>query len=33
MLENLKIVLDIGIIIADTIIIMLILKHWKKGGD
>lgn len=33
MLEIMKIVLDVGIIIADIVIIALILKRWKKGGD
>lgn len=32
-MEVLKIVLDVGIIIADCIIIYIILNHWKKGGE
>lgn len=32
-MEALRIILNIGIIIVDGIIIYLILKRWKKGGE
>lgn len=33
MLEALEIVLDAGIIILDAVIIYMIYKRWKGGGD
>ena len=33
MLEMLKIILNIGTIVADSIIIYLLIKRLKKGGD
>ena len=33
MLEVLKIILDVGIIILDAVIIYMIYKRWKKGGE
>lgn len=31
-METVKIILDVGIIIADSIIIYMIWKHRRKGG-
>ncbi len=33
MLEVSRIILDMGIIILDAMIIYMIYKRWKKGGE
>lgn len=33
MLETLTIILDVGIITLDAVIIYMIYKRWKGGGD